>query len=152
MKTATERFLEAIGYPERAPDGALSFTLQVDGGEIVVLEDGGRLRLVCRLTDDDSALPTLARFAAGRMLREDAMLAFGTMDGAGSAAPSQSNATPNGPTAFLWQDTGADADAHAMRRLFETFADSCDWWRTRTEELRGNVAAAAPEMEMMIRP
>ena len=144
--------MEAIGYPERAPGGALSFTLQVDGGEIVVLEDGGRLRLVCRLTDDESALPSLARFAAGRMLREDATLAFGTPDSAGSTAPGQSGTTPNGPTTFLWQDTGADADAHALRRLFETFADSCDWWRARTEELRGNVAAASPEMEMMIRP
>ena len=152
MKTATERFLEAIGYPERAPDGALSFTLQVDGGEIVVLEDGGRLRLVCRLTDDDSALPTLARFAAGRMLREDATLAFGTPDGAATAVQSSGAGQSNGSTAFLWQDTGADADAHALRRLFETFADSCDWWRARTEELRGNVTAATPEMEMMIRP
>ncbi len=152
MKTATERFLEAIGYPERAPGGASSFTLQVDGGEIVVLEDGGRLRLVCRLTDDDSALPSLARFAAGRMLREDATLAFGTVDGAESAAPRRPDAPSNSPAAFLWQDDGADADAHALRRLFETFADSCDWWRARAEELRGNVAAAAPEMEMMIRP
>ena len=153
MKTAIERLLEAIGYPERAPDDASSFTLQVDGGEIVALEDGDRIRLVCRLTDDDAALPSLARFAAGRMLREEAILAFGEINGPTDQPINRQTDQPtNRPTAFLWQDVAADADTHALRRLFETFADSCDWWRARTAELRGNDAAAAPEMELVIRP
>lgn len=126
-------FVKSIDYPEEVPVGATSFTLQVDGAEIVATAAGGALRLVCRLTDDAAELPRLAEYAAGRMLREDAALAC---DGNG---------------AFLWQETAAAADAHALRRTFETFADSCDWWRARLEERPAD--AEAPSFpEMMIRP
>ena len=110
---AIERLIEAIGYPERASAGADSFTLQVDGGEILASEAGNALRLVCRLTDDAAQLPSLAGYAAGRMLREDATLAC---DQGG---------------AFLWHETSATADAQALQVFFEAFCDSCDWWRTR---------------------
>lgn len=132
---ATIRLLAAIDYPERPATGAAAVPLLVDGGMIVAEDVGGRLRLVCRLTDDADDLPRLAAYAAGRMLREDAVLA-------GDAAG-----------AFLWQEAPAGADAHRLRRLFEAFADSCDWWRARVEARRSADASSdSPFSEMIIRP
>ena len=71
-------------------------------------------------------IPALAAYAAGRMLREEATLAFG-----------------NG-NVFLWQDAPADADDRTLLRLFESFTDSCDWWRARVEERGKGDAVPAP--------
>ena len=139
MKTAVERLIDAIGYPDRAPAGSLSFQLLVDGAKIVASEEGGRLRLVFHLSADDSHLPQLAAYAAGRMMREEAALAYG------SSTVQRSGAQP-----FLWQDAPADADAKTLARLFETFADSCDWWRARVEESGEN--GQAEISEAVIRP
>ena len=129
------RLLTAIGYPVRAPEGALAFTLLIDGGEVGVSDEGGALRLTCRLTDDESLLPRLAEYATGRMLREDAILAC---DASG---------------AFIWSELDGGADAMELQRRFEIFADSCDWWRTRVDALRGGESAAKSGDElMMIRP
>ena len=69
------------------------------------------------------------------MLKEDAVLAYG--EGG----------------AFLWQSAPADSDEHGLLRLFETFMDSCDWWRDRVDALRGGEQVSAPQSEeMMIRP
>lgn len=135
VKTAVEKLAAAIGYPERISGGGGSAVLRVDGMEIVAEEADRHIRLSYALTDDETLLPTLATYAAGRMLKEEAALSYG--DG----------------RAFLWQEAPADADARAMLRLFETFMDSCDWWRERVDALRGNaeVATAVPET-MMIRP
>ncbi len=132
---AITRLLEAIDYPERPSTGATAVPLLVDGGTIVAEDVDGRLRLVCRLTDNADDLPRLAAYAAGRMLREDAVLAS---DAAG---------------AFLWQETPTGADAHRLRRLFEAFADSCDWWRARVEARR-SVDGSSDSLfsEMIIRP
>ena len=134
-KTSVEKLVAAIGYPERISGNGVSSVLRVDGMEVSAEEADRRIRLSYALTDDETLLPTLATYAAGRMLKEEAALSYG--DG----------------RAFLWQDGPADADAHAMLRLFETFMDSCDWWRERVDALRGNAegAAAVPET-MMIRP
>ena len=135
VKTAVEKLVAAIGYPERISGGGGSAVLRVDGMEIVAEEADRHIRLSYALTDDETLLPTLATYAAGRMLKEEAALSYG--DG----------------RAFLWQEAPADADARAMLRFFETFMDSCDWWRERVDALRGNaeVATAVPET-MMIRP
>ena len=82
-------FLKSVGYPDRAPDGASAFSLRVDGMEVLAEERDGRIVLSYAVSDDDSLLPTLARYSAGRMLREDAALTW-----------------DNG--AFLWQDVPAD--------------------------------------------
>ena len=127
-----ESFLKSIGYPERPGADASSFTLQVDGGEIVAVQTGSALRLVCRLTNDAAELPRLAGYAAGRLLREAATLAC-DRDGA-----------------FLWQEADLRAEPDGGRRLFETFCDSCDWWRARLE-VQGDKPAEESET-MMIRP
>ncbi|MBR4653766.1 MAG: type III secretion system chaperone [Kiritimatiellae bacterium] len=129
---ATERLLSAIGYPERMPNADGSFTLRVDGRDVLVKEAAGRLVLSHALTEDGSIVPTLAAYAAGRMLREAATLAHGR------------NST------FLWQDAPVDADDRALVKLFETFADSCDWWRARVDEW-GKVDAVEIS-EAVIRP
>ena len=59
-KTAIGRLIDAIGYPERAPEGAASFTLRVDGMEIIAEARDGRLILSRVLTDSDDLVPTLS--------------------------------------------------------------------------------------------
>jgi len=113
----------------------MPFTFRVDGMEVLAEESDGRLVLSHALSDDDGLVPALAGYAAGRMLREDAVLSYGNRQ------------------TFIWQDAPADADAHGLRRLFETFADSCDWWRARVDALRGGEPAGSPPPEtVLIRP
>ena len=131
---AIDRFLEAIGYPERASAGEVMFTLQVDGDEIVVSVAGDMMRLTLRLTNDDEELPRLAGYAAGRMLREEATLAC----------------DKNG--VFLWQQIPANSNAYSMQRFFETFCDSCDWWRARLKSDNDRSDAGASLNEMRILP
>ena len=128
-------FLKSVGYPDRAPEGSSAFTLRVDGMEVLAEEREGRIVLSYAVSDDDSLLPSLARYSTGRMLREDAAL---TWDNNG---------------AFLWQDVPADARPPEMARAFERFMDSCDWWRERVDALHGGKTApdATPE-SMVIRP
>ena len=130
--TAIKRLAKAIGYPDRIPDETLVATLRVDDAEVSALVVGNRLVLSQRLSDATNKLPALAGYAAGRMLREEAVLAYG--DGA----------------AFLWQDAPADAGEQTLVRLFESFMDSCDWWRARVETPRAEEKTDFPEM--MIRP
>ena len=131
-RNAADRLLVAIGYPERIPNTDAPFTLRVDGREVLVEMSAGRIVLSVALTEDESMIPALAAYAAGRILREEATLAFG-----------------NG-NVFLWQDAPADADDRALVRLFESFSDSCDWWLARVEE-RGK-GEAVEISESVIRP
>ena len=147
-KTAVMRLAEVIGYPERMPAGSLSATLRVDGKELLAEESAGRVVLKCPLTEDESLLATLAQYAAGRLLREDATLAFGTIAGGASSGGPAAR-----PSAFLWQDAPSSSDRHTLMRLFETFADSCDWWRERVGALSGvEMTADGGDNMMMIRP
>ena len=132
--TAITRLIDAVGYPERAPGGALSFTLQVDGADVLAEERGGRLRLSLKLAVAEGLLSKFAAYATGRMLREEAVL---SVDGERGL--------------FLWQDAPASAASRVLVRLFETFMDSCDWWRARVEEQSGGEERSEPEM-FMIRP
>ena len=140
MKTAVERLATVIGYPETVPAGALTFSFAVDGAEIAARESGGRLRLervLWQATEGDEAseriLPELAGYAAGRILREEAVLAW----------------DPEREAAFLWQDIPASRPTETLLRFFEVFTASCDWWAERVSEL------LTPEPvfpEMVIRP
>ena len=131
-RNAADRLLVAIGYPERIPNTDAPFTLRVDGREGLVEMSAGRIVLSVTLTEDESMIPALAAYAAGRMLREEATLAYGKGN------------------VFLWQDAPADADDRALVRLFESFSDSCDWWLARVEE-RGK-GEAVEISESVIRP
>ena len=134
--SAIDRLGEAIGYPDRIPDGVSSFTFRVDGMEIVAETSGGRLILRHMLTEDEGLFARLAGFAAGRMLKEAAVLAAERPDGGGL---------------FVWQDASSDASAHDLLRLFETFCASCDWWRERVESVGGVQPQFGPE-QMVMRP
>ncbi len=116
------------------PEGAFSFTLRVDGVEVEAEELGGRVVLAMKLTENEELYPVLAQYAAGRMLREEATLAYGKEG------------------LILWQDASGGEDARGLERLFETFMDSCDWWRARLEALAGSHAAEGGPEPMMIRP
>ena len=87
-----KRLLAAIGYPERMSEVAVPFTLRVDGIEVFAEETDGRLVLSYALTDDESLVVQLAAYAAGRMLKEDAVLAYG---GVGVAANHQAAKPPD---------------------------------------------------------
>ena len=126
-------FLKSVGYPEQVPSGAGGASvLSVDGMDVrvEVLED--RIVLSYLLSDDEALLPVLAEYAAGRMLKEDAVLSW--EDGA-----------------LLWQDASVNSGGSGFRRLFESFLDSCDWWRTRVDARAGE-EGASPFPEVMIRP
>ena len=130
-----EHFLKSVGYPDRVPEGSSSFTMRVDGMEIVAREAGGRIVLSYSLSGDSAIVPTLCSYAAGRILREDAVLAC------------------DKSSAFLWQDVSASSGEREMVRFFETFVDSCDWWRERVDALSGGATAStAPDDAMVIRP
>ena len=131
-RNAADRLLIAIGYPDRISGTDVPFTLRVDGKEVFVEESAGRIILSSVLTEGEEMIPTLATYAAGRMLREEATLAYGKGN------------------VFLWQDAPAEADDRTLVRLFETFTDSCDWWRARVDE-RGK-GGAVKISEAVIRP
>lgn len=136
VSDAIDRLLEAIDYPsgEVSPDGGGGVVLKVDDAEMRVREENGRLTLVCPLErPDEVRLAQLAGYAAGRLLKEDAALAW----------------DPERDELIVWQAVSATADAALMRRVFEVFALSCDWWRDRAG---GVTSARAAIPEMMIRP
>ena len=136
-------FLKAVGYPDRPPAGVSSHVLSVDGMEIRAEEADGRIVLSYVLADSDAGIPRLVEYAAGRMLKADAVLSFGK--------PGFS-VSDSSESAFLWQDAPAGADARAFRRLFESFLDSCEWWRARVDALRGGDNAATGLDAMVILP
>ena len=132
--TSIDRLAEAIGYPDRVPAGARSAVFLVDGIEVNAREDSRRVVLSSNLDVSDEWLPTAAEYAAGRMLGEEAVLAF----------------DPRGAGAILWQEAPANSSQREFLMLFETFVDSCDWWQTRVKSLGGE-RAELPD-SMVIRP
>ncbi len=134
QNTCIMTLLAALEYPGEAPEGAVEYTMRVDGMEMQVRDTGDRMVMSYMMTDDETLLPKLAEYAAGRLLREEATLAWNR-------------------GAILWQDAPADADAHDLKRAFETFADACDWWRERVEDLHNEGGPSpSPFPDVMIRP
>ena len=121
----------AIGYPETVSDGVRSFVFAVDGVEVKAEESDATLTLSCVLTGDESALPRLAGYAAGRMLKENATLSWDS-------------------GAILWQEADAHAGDRALARFFEDFMNSCDWWLARIDAEAAQ--GTSPDDIMMIRP
>ena len=129
------RLARAIGYPDAVAADAARAALLVDGAEVVASDEGGRalLQATVAAAPSDETLASLAGFAAGRILREEAVLAY----------------EPKADAALLWQAAPPDADALALRAFFRTFTASSDWWRARAAELE-NPQPSFPEV--MIRP
>lgn len=126
--------MKAIGYPAEVPPGVRSFSLMVDGSEMRLSEQGGRLQLLKVLRGSEGAsvdLAALAGYAAGRMLREEAVLAW----------------DPSEESPILWQDVPASASNAVLQRFFEVFATSCDWWTARLGEAQD--AERMPEMMIL---
>ena len=126
------RLAAAIRYPVRVPDGALSFTFSVDDDPIEARIVGGRLRLSWAFPQDAPA-SVLAGFATGRMLREEAVVAW----------------DPAGGRAILWQRAQSGADDRSLVGMLQDFVNSRDWWKARVSEL---VAPKATLADLVIRP
>ena len=134
MNGGIERLARAIGYPEEIPAGAASVTLTVDGRPVEAREQGGRLLLSTTLATapDEATLARFAGYAAGRILKEEAVLAW----------------EPRTSSLVLWQGVAASASDVVLKRFFEVYATSCDWWLTRLAE--AETLSSIPEM--VIRP
>lgn len=126
---AITRLAQAIGYPDRVDDGENPAVLLVDGHEVTVREDALRLVMSEKLDFSEDHLALAAGYAAGRMLREEATLAW----------------DPALKSAVLFQAVDSQAGLARLREAFGMFADSCDWWRDRAEEA-GTPGPAFPEM------
>ena len=132
MKGLVERVGELIGYPERVPEGALSFGFVVDGETVEARQSGGALLLVWRFPEK-APVQRLAELAPGRILREEAVLAWD--------APSR--------RAILWQISAKGADDRSLVATFQEFLDSRDWWMRAVEELMAPKPTLA---DLVIRP
>lgn len=126
--SAIDRLVKAVGYPsDEVSSDAGATVLAVDGRRIRVVDVRGRLVLSLALgSQSDEGLRQLAAYAAGRMLREEATLAW----------------EPDRRELILWQAVPATAGDELLRRVFEVFCASCDWWAERT----GETTQAVPEM------
>ena len=118
-----ERLTKAIGYPtepERTADGVAALT--VDDGTVQVRTFRGRTVLWRSLgVSDGDTLRDLAGYASGRILKEEAVLAW----------------DPEAGEAVLWQELPATEDEGRLQSVFELFCASCDWWLERCEEFHG---------------
>lgn len=124
---------EAIGYPEVVPAGTTKFTYIVDDVEVRAQVESERLILSQKIAvASEIDLAEFANFAAGRVLKEEAVLAYDAEEDA----------------LMLWQDIPQIAEAAVLRRFFETFVASCDWWRARV----GGASSQSMMPEMVIRP
>ena len=132
MQNAIERLAQAIGYPETIPEGAVSFEFRVDDVPIVARMQGGALQLRWAFPPD-LELGKLVGFAAGRLLREEAVLAW----------------DPASERAILWQGAPKGADDRALVRTFQAFLNSRDWWDERVRELTAPKTKLA---DLVIRP
>ena len=134
MLTTIQRLAQAIDYPDAVPEGSVSFPFRVDGRDMNASESGGRLVLSCELQADpaDDVVRRFAGYAVGRMLKEEATLAW----------------DPGRNALILWQAVSAQASDAVLRRFFEVFATSADWWHARVRE--DGAISSVPEM--VIRP
>ena len=128
------KLARAIGYPDKvADDGLVVYTFRVDGWEIIAENIGNRIVLKHYLDVTSDDLPQFASYVAGRLLREEAVLAW----------------DDKMQKAVLWREIPPQADSSEMRAAFEEFADSCEWWMQRVMEID---APKSVFPDIMIRP
>lgn len=131
-KNAIERLALAIGYPEQVPEASVSFVFRVDDRPIRARMSGARMIMQWDFPEGTS-VETLAGFAAGRILREEAVLAW----------------DPTTERLILWQSAAKGADERTLVRALQSFLNSCDWWAERVKELSAPKAKLA---DLIINP
>lgn len=131
-KNAIERLATAIGYPERVPEEAVSFVFRVDDRPIRARMSGARMILQWDFPEGAS-VEALAAYAAGRILREEAVIAW----------------DPATERLILWQSAAKGADERTLAWAFQSFLNSCDWWAERVGELSAPKAKLA---DLIINP
>ena len=132
MKGLVERLGEAIGYPERVPEGAVSFLFRVDDDPVEARAKAGTL--LFRWTFPENApVERLAEFAAGRILRDPAVLSW----------------DPVRERAVLWRRTAKGAGDRELVRTFREFIGSRGWWKACVAEL---TRPKATLRDLVIRP
>ncbi|MCQ2403964.1 MAG: CesT family type III secretion system chaperone [Lentisphaeria bacterium] len=125
MEQAIRHLCDAIEYPDEVPEEDGVCLLRVDGGDVRALVRNGRLVLSKVISREEKDLVRLAAFAAGRILREEAILAW----------------DERAAVCILWQEISAEAESVELKKFFESFMDSCDWWQTRKSEFEVPQAA-----------
>lgn len=132
MKGLVERFGELIGYPERVPEGAVSFVFRVDDDPVEVRQKEGALAFKWTFPGN-APIERIAEFAAGRILRDQAVVAWDAFR----------------ERAILWQRTRKGDGERAQVEAFRVFLGACDWWKRCVAEL---VRPKATLAEIVIRP
>jgi hypothetical protein len=127
------KLASAIGYPERVADGSPVYAFRVDGWELIAETMGNRLVLKRYLDVDYGDLPLFASYVAGRLLREEAVLAW----------------DDKSQKALLWREIPPNANPSEMKNAFEEFADSCEWWMQRVLDIH---APKSLFPDVLIRP
>ena len=127
------KLASAIGYPERVADGSPVYAFRVDGWELIAETMGNRLILKRYLDVDYGDLPLFASYVAGRLLREEAVLAW----------------DDKSQKALLWREIPPNANPSEMKNAFEEFADSCEWWMQRVLDIH---APKSLFSDVLIRP
>ncbi len=133
LKNALEILCEAIAYPDPVEPGATRCRLEVDDAAVTARLLDGRLVLSRAIDREEKDLPQLAEYAVGRMLVEEAVLAW----------------DERAAECILWQEIQEDAEGADLLRFFETFMNSCDWWQDRARELN---APPPSYPDIVIRP
>ena len=106
----------------------------IDGAEVKIFERGGRHTVARALCEPGTEfdLARLASLAAGRFLREEAVLSW-----------DHENGVP-----ILWQDIAATASQEEKTNLLNRFLASVDWWVERLNE-EPQPAPVLPEMMIL---
>ena len=127
------RLASAIGYPQVVPADAVEFSFKVDDLEIDAIDLESRLVLLCEISRNEEDFSRLATYAAGRILRDDAIVYWDERREA----------------AMLSQEITSSASPVGFKNFFEAFAGSCDWWSARTA---AKPLESSSFPEMVIRP
>ena len=121
-----------IGYPERVPEGAVSFVFRVDDDPVEVKARSGTLQFRW-MFPEGAPVERIAEYATGRFLRDPAVVSW----------------DPFRERAVLWQRTPKGAGDGALVEAFRVFLGSCDWWKRCVKELMQPKATLA---ELVIYP
>ena len=127
-----ERLGLLIGYPERVPEGAVSFVFRVDDDPVEVKARSGTLQFRW-MFPEGAPVASVAEYATGRFLRDPAVVSW----------------DPFRARVMLWLQTPRGVGDGEMVESFRVFLGSCDWWKRCVKEMVQPKAAMA---EIVIRP